>query len=129
MGIMLKFAGGIFMTLMFVIVVPYVSDTYITPYIVEIVGDNSFLIFGSQTLIEFFIFLVMIAFMLLLGGGAVLRWCGLVGVIGMIVAYYLLGDVTDAFIPLLSLTVAYILMIPFHKKKKEKEEKKKGQSS
>lgn len=129
MGIMLKFAGGIFMTLMFVIVVPYVSDTYITPYIVEIVGDNSFLIFGSQTLIEFFIFLVMIAFMLLLGGGAILRWCGIVGVIGMIVAYYLLGDVTDAFIPLLSLTVAYILMIPFHKKKKEKEEKKKGQSS
>ncbi len=129
MGIMLKFAGGIIMTLMFVIVVPYVSDTYITPYIVEIVGDNSFLIFGSQTLIEFFIFLVMIAFMLLLGGGAVLRWCGIVGVIGMIVAYYLLGDVTDAFIPLLSLTVAYILMIPFHKKNKEKEEKKKGQSS
>lgn len=124
MGILVKFSGGVLMTLLFVILVPYVTDTYITPYITELVGGNEFLTMGSQTVIQFLIFLVMIVFIMLLGGGAVLRWCGVFGVIGMVVAYYLLGDVTDAFIPLLSLSVAYILTIPWRKRKEEKKKRK-----
>ena len=124
MGILVKFSGGVLMTLLFVILVPYVTDTYITPYITELVGGNEFLTMGSQTVIQFLIFLVMIVFIMLLGGGAVLRWCGVFGVIGMVVAYYLLGDFTDAFIPLLSLSVAYILTIPWRKRKEEKKKRK-----
>ena len=124
MGIALKFVGGILMTLAYVVVVPYVTDTYITPYIIEFVGDNSFLFIGTETLIQILMFLVLIAFILLLGGGAVLRWCGVFGVLGMIVAYWLLGDVTKATIPVISLIIVYFLLLPFKIGKKAKEDRK-----
>ncbi len=124
MGIALKFLGGIVMTLAFVVVVPYVTEQYITPFVIELVGDNTYLFLGSQALIQLILFIVLIVFILLLGGGAVLRWCGLFGVLGMIVAYYLLGDVKAAIIPLISLAVAYIIMTPWRTHKKIKEGKK-----
>ncbi len=124
MGIALKFLGGILMTLAFVVVVPYATDTYITPYITELVGDSTFLFIGTETLIQILMFLVLIGFILLLGGGAVLRWCGIFGVLGMIVAYWLLGDVTDAIIPIISLVVVYLILLPFKIGKKAKEDRK-----
>ena len=117
MGIALKFFAGIVMTLLFVVGVPYVTDYYIVPYISEMVGNNTFLFIGSQTLVQILIYAVMIGFILLLGGGAVFRWFGIFGVLGMIVAYYLLGDVTDAFIPVLSIAIVWILFIPLRKDK------------
>lgn len=120
MGIALKFFAGIVMTLLFVVGVPYVTDYYIVPYISEMVGDNTFLFIGSQTLVQILIYAVMIGFILLLGGGAVFRWFGIFGVLGMIVAYYLLGDVTDAFIPVLSIAIVWILFIPLRKDKDKK---------
>lgn len=120
MNILVKFGAGIVMTLLFVIAVPYVSDTYITPYIISVVGDNTFLFLGSQALIQVLIILVMLLFILLLGGGAIFRWFGVVGVLGMIVAYHLLGDVTQAIIPVLSLVVVYIITIPYRKKRDDK---------
>lgn len=120
MGIALKFFAGIVMTLLFVVGVPYVTDYYIVPYISEMVGDNTFLFIGSQTLVQILIYAVMIGFIFLLGGGAVFRWFGIFGVLGMIVAYYLLGDVTDAFIPVLSIAIVWILFIPLRKDKDKK---------
>ena len=124
MGIVLKFFAGILMTLMFVIVVPYATENYITPYIIKMVGDSTFLFLGTQTLIQLLIYLFMILFILLLGGGAIFRWCGVFGVLGMIVAYWLMGDVTDAIIPVISIIVVYIILIPFRDKKDKKKEKK-----
>jgi len=101
---------------------------YIIPYIQDAVGDNTFLFLGSQTLIQILIYAVMIGFMLLLGGGAIFKLCGIFGVLGMIVAYYLLGDVTRAIIPLISIAAAWIIFIPYRDKKKKKQEKKSSKS-
>ncbi len=111
------------MTLLFVIVVPYITDTYITPYITAAVSDSGFLFISSQTLIQILIFAVMIGFMLLLGGGAVFRWFGIFGILGMIVAYYILGDVTRAIIPLISTAIVWVIFTILRKRK----EKKKGE--
>jgi len=124
MGLVLKFFAGIFMTFLFVIVAPYLTENYITPYIIEAVGDSTFMFLGTQALIQVLLFLVMILFIVLLGGGAVFRWCGVVGILGMIVAYWLMGDVRDAIIPVISLTVVYIILIPFRKDDKKKKSKK-----
>jgi hypothetical protein len=61
-------------------------------------------------------FTILIIFVFLLGGGAILRWCGIAGVLGMVFAYWLLGDVTKAIVPLLCLSVAYIVTIPLRKR-------------
>jgi hypothetical protein len=124
MGVVLKFFGGIIMTLAFVIVVPYATEHYITPFIVQTVGDSTFMFLGTQALIQALVFLMMILFILLLGGGAIFRWCGIFGILGMVVAYWLMGDVRDAIIPLISFLVVYIILIPFRgddKKKTKKE--------
>jgi hypothetical protein len=121
MGIVTKFCAGMLMTIVFVIMVPYITENYINPYLVEIVGDSGFMFLSSQALIQFLMILVMCLFMILLGGGAVLRMFGIFGVLGLITAYYLLGDVTDAFIPVLSLAVIYIITIPMRKKKTKDE--------
>ncbi len=125
MKIALQFMGGIIMTLLYVLFVPYVTSTYITPFIVENVGEFTFLSISSEMIIQILMILVTLGFILLLGGGAVLRWCGVVGVIGMIVAYALLGDVRDATIPVISLIVVYIILTLLGRKKKKKDDNKK----
>ncbi len=128
MGLAFKFAAGVIMTLLYVIAVPYITDTYISPYIVETVGDSGFLYFSSETLVQILILIVTIIFILLLGGGAVLRWFGIVGVLGMIVAYWLLGDITKATYPVLSIilvsTVMWALKSRKEKKKRDAEKSK-----
>jgi hypothetical protein len=128
MGIVAKFIAGLVMTLMFVVVVPYVTETWITPFIVNAVGDSTFLTISSKTLIQLLLYFVMILFIILLGGGAVFRWCGVVGVLGMIVAYYLLGNVYDAVFPIISIIVVYILLTPFRKKRENKKKDSKSKS-
>jgi hypothetical protein len=127
MKIMIKFLAGVIMTLLYVIVVPYVTDTYITPFIIENVGDTGIAFIGTETLIQILILLVTIAFILILGGGAILRWFGIIGVLGMIAAYWLLGDVTKATLPVLSIIIVSVALWALrsrnHKKKKSEESK------
>ena len=49
MGFILKFCAGVVMTILFVVVVPYITELYIIPFITEAVGDNTFMSIGSQT--------------------------------------------------------------------------------
>ena len=126
MGVAAKFIGGVIMTILYVVAVPYVTSTYITPFITEAVGDTGFLYFGSETVIQILILIVTIGFILLLGGGAVLRWFGIFGILGMIVAYWLLGDVTKAIIPIISIVVVAIILWLI---KPKKDNKKKANKS
>ena len=120
MGLAFKFAAGVIMTLLYVIAVPYITDTYISPYIVEMVGDSGFLYFSSETLVQILILLVTVIFILLLGGGAVLRWFGIIGILGMIVAYWLLGDITKATYPILSIILVSTVMWALKSRKEKK---------
>ena len=122
------FSAGVAMTLLFVIVVPYFTDTYIIPYIKEAVGDSGFMFIGSQTLVQILIFMVMVGFMVLLGGGAVFRWFGIFGVLGMVVAYYILGDVTRAIIPLISIVIVWMIFSILRSRKEKKKERKVSKS-
>ena len=128
MGVVVKFSAGVAMTLLFVIVVPYFTDTYIIPYIKEAVGDSGFMFIGSQTLVQILIFMVMVGFMVLLGGGAVFRWFGIFGVLGMVVAYYILGDVTRAIIPLISIVIVWMIFSILRSRKEKKKERKVSKS-
>ena len=118
----MKFVGGMLMTLVFVIVVPIVTDSYITPFLTDAIGDTNILWIGSETIVQILLFLVFIGFVLILGGGAVLRWCGLFGILGLIVAYWLLGDVTKATIPVISAIIVYVILWGISKRKREKKD-------
>jgi len=110
------------MTLILALVVPAICSIYINPWIVETVGDNTFLMLSSEMLANLLMWAVLIGFMVLLGGTMVLRLCGVFGVIGLIFAYWLLGDVTKAIIPIIMLLISLGITMWLKRRK----EKKKG---
>lgn len=104
-----SFAGGLVMTLILVTVVPVIVDTVVERYVSELVGDSSFLMLSSDVIVNLIVWIVIIGFMILLGSGGILKRYGVFGVVGLIAAYWLLGDVTDAFIPLATLAIVLVI--------------------
>ena len=119
-----SFIGGLVLTLVLVVIVPVVVNKYISGYIVDIVGDTTFLTLSSDVIVNILIWLIMIGFMVLLGAGGILKRFGIVGIIGLIVAYWLLGDVRDAIIPLATLAIVLVLTKTYRMKKEKKKEQK-----
>ena len=120
MGIVKSFAGGLLMTLVLVVLVPIVCNEYISPMVSEMVGDSRLLMLSSDMIVNLLMWLIIIGFMVLLGGTMIMRKCGIFGVIGLIVAYWLLGDVTDALVPLLMLVLSMIILKTVEIKRRKK---------
>lgn len=110
MGIVKSFAGGLLMTMVLVVLVPIVCNQFISPVIVDTVGNSEFLMLSSEAIVNLFMWAVILGFMLLLGGSMILKRCGIFGVLGLIAAYWLLGDVSDALIPILMLILSVIIL-------------------
>ena len=120
MGIVKSFAGGLLMTLVLIVLVPIVCNEYISPMVSEMVGDSRLLMLSSDMIVNLLMWLIIIGFMVLLGGTMIMRKCGIFGIIGLIVAYWLLGDVTDALIPLLMLVLSMIILKTIEIKRRKK---------
>ena len=124
------FIGGILFTLILVIVVPVVTTNYIQPVIEDYVGDRGVGIISSSMIISVLLFLVTIIFSLLFGGGAILRNYGIIGVLGLIFAYWLLGNIYGCIIPVATLILFAILkrIWDWFKNRKEKKPDKEKKS-
>ena len=114
-GFLMSFAGGLICTLLLVVAVPIVCDIIIKPIVVDLIGDTTVASLSSGMIVTIIMFIVLVLFSVLLGGSAILRRFGVVGVIALIVAYWALGRLMDAVIPV---AVIIIMVIwAYHKKK------------
>ena len=104
-----SFVAGLLMTLILVIAVPMFVDTVVQKYIEDVVGNTTFLTLSSEFIVNLLVWLIIIGFIVLLGAGGILKRFGIFGIIGLIVAYWLRGDVTDAFIPLATLAIVLVI--------------------
>mgnify|MGYP001781179775 CR=1 FL=1 len=104
-----SFIAGLLMTLILVIAVPMFVDTVVQKYIEDVVGNTTFLTLSSEFIVNLLVWLIIIGFIVLLGAGGILKRFGVFGIIGLVVAYWLLGDVTDAFIPLATLAIVLVI--------------------
>ena len=126
------FIGGTIFTIILVIVVPVITTNYIQPVIELYVGNRGIGIISASMIISVLLFLVTIVFSLLFGGGAILRNYGVIGVFGLIFAYWLLGNIYGCIIPVATLILFAILKRIWDwfknrgkdKEKKPKKEKK-----
>ncbi|MCL1811650.1 MAG: hypothetical protein FWG41_05495 [Methanomassiliicoccaceae archaeon] len=114
--------GGIVMTILLVVVVPVVISWLIEPYILEFIGDSSldlaFVQLTSGTIGAIVMFIVLVLFMLLLGGGAILRRFGVIGILGLILAYvFLLDQLWGWVVPVIIVTVLGLVSFLRDKKK------------
>jgi len=87
--------GGILMTIVLVIIVPVVISILIQPFVEGFIGDTSLLGLSSGAIGAIVMLIILILFMLLLGGGAILRKFGVIGIAGLIIAYIILGLVLN----------------------------------
>ena len=96
--------GGIVMTLLLVIVVPFVTVEYISPMVEDMIGDTNIsteiISVSSSVIAAVVMLLIMVLFMILLGGGAIVRKFGVIGVAGLVIAYWLLDDLYGCILPI-----------------------------
>ncbi len=103
-----SFLGGLICTLILVVVVPIVSDLYIRPVVEDLVQNTAIVWISSSLLVTLIMLAVLILFTVVLGGGAILRRYGVVGVIALIVAYWLIGNLRGAVLPVAVLIIMYL---------------------
>jgi hypothetical protein len=115
-GFLMSFAGGLICTLLLVVAVPIISNIIIQPIVVDLIGDTAIASLSSGTLVTIVMFIVWVIFSMVFGGSAIFKRFGIIGVIALIAAYYLLGRLMDAVIPV----AVIILMIiwSYHKARK-----------
>lgn len=100
-----SFLGGLVFTLIFVVAVPVVCDYFIQPIVEDAVGDTAFMWLSSSLIVTLIMLAVLVVFSLLLGGSAILKRFGWVGVIALIAAYYLIGDLPGAVLPVICILI------------------------
>ena len=119
------FIGGVVFTLMLVIVIPVLTSVWIQPFVETQVNNVPIAIISSSLLFSVTMLLITIVFSLLLGGGAILRNYGIIGVLGLIFAYWLLDNIYGAVIPVATLILVAILKWLWGKYKDRKDGKTK----
>jgi hypothetical protein len=108
-GVVHSLLGGLILTIVLVILVPAITAWLVTPIVEEHFGDIEFSVFTTEMIVGAIMLLVMILFLLLLGGGRIFKKYGIIGIIGLVIAYWLLGNVWDALLPI----VIIIIMVAF----------------
>jgi len=86
-GVGSSLLGGILMTILLVVIVPIIVSILIEPIVKDLIGDAEFAGLTSGAIGAIVMFIILILFMLLLGGGAILRKYGVIGIVGLILAY------------------------------------------
>jgi hypothetical protein len=104
-GVLHSFLGGMIFTIVLVVVIPVLTAIFIAPEVDKYLGEVSFWEVTSETVVTAIMLLILILFLLLLGGGKIFKKYGVIGVIGLIAAYWWLGNIYNAILP-----VAVILL-------------------
>jgi len=113
--------GGLVLTILLVVAVPVVISYFIEEPVRNIIGDSSveagFISLSSGAIGAIVMFIILVLFMLLMGGGAILRRFGIIGIAGLIIAYVLLGQTWGWVVPVIIVTV--LGLFSYYKEKKK----------
>jgi len=113
--------GGLVLTILLVVVVPVVISLLIEEPVKKIIGDMSldagFISLSSGAIGAIVMFIILVLFMLLMGGGAILRRYGIIGIAGLIIAYVLLGQTWGWVVPVIIVTL--LGLVSFYREKKK----------
>ena len=107
-GILTSFLGGFIFTLILVVVIPVVCNHYIQPIVEDAVGDNAFMWFSSSLIVTLIMLGFMLLFMIVFGGEAILKKFGIIGVIALILAYWALGNLPGAILPVACIIIMFL---------------------
>ena len=115
-----SFVGGIIFTIVLVVVIPVVTSVYLQPIIEKEFNSIEIAIVSSSLIISGVMLLITFLFIFLFGGGAILRNFGIAGVLGLIFAYWLLGNPYGAIMPVVTLILIAIAKYLWNRHLKKK---------
>lgn len=123
-GFAASFVGGLIFTILFVVAVPVVCSVFIRPIVVDIVGETTVASLSSGAVVSIIMLVVLILFSTLLGGSAILKRFGLIGVAALLCAYFVLSEFTDLGVKLTDAVVPVVCILimivwSWHKADKE----------
>ena len=110
-GLLHSFLGGLILTIVLVVIVPALTAYFIGPIVNEYLGEVTFWELTPSTIVTAVMLLIMILFLILLGGGKIFKKYGIMGVIGLIIAYWVLGNIYDAILPVIVIIVLTLLSV------------------
>ena len=97
---------GIVSTLILLTVIPFIFDTFVSGLLETALGGVSTLFFSSRILVDLVMWIAIVKTEDLVDSEKLMDGYGIFGIIGLIIAYALMGDVTDAIIPILTIIPA-----------------------
>lgn len=103
------FFNGFIITLAAAVLVPVLADVLLTPLLEDLLIERSFLIFSGPILVTLVLWSIVLLLKTRLSGGQIMRRFGVSGVLGLIVAYWYLGNPWGAVIPVLSIILVLLL--------------------
>ncbi|MDR3206295.1 MAG: hypothetical protein LBT41_04290 [Candidatus Methanoplasma sp.] len=111
---------GTLYTLVLLIIVPAVCAHFLSGYVTDFIGDTRLLTASSDVLVNLVMWLIIIGFTFALGGGRILKKYGVVGIAGLLIAYYLLDDLEGGILAVIMLIAVSILIYAIKRKMKVK---------
>jgi len=97
---------GFFFTMILITVIPFFINTFVSGLIEGVVGNASALFLSSRILVNFVMWYVILKIEDLVDSDMLMERYGIFGIIGLVIAFALAGDITDAIIPILTIIPA-----------------------
>ncbi len=98
-----RFIFGFAVTFFVVLMVPMIADVFLQPVLNEIFGEGSLALFSSSLLVTLFFWILVFLMKMVGSGPRVMRMLGIPGVAGLLLAYYVIGNLWGAFMPIASI--------------------------
>jgi hypothetical protein len=105
-----KILGGVLFTLILLIVVPALCGHFLSAYVEDVIGDTELGFISSDILVNLVMWIIIIGFTFALGGGRILKKYGVFGILGLLAAYYLLGDLEGGIFAVIMLIVISVVI-------------------
>jgi hypothetical protein len=105
-----KILGGVLFTLILLIIVPALCGHFLSVYVEDAIGDTEFMFIPSDVLVNLVMWIIIIGFTFALGGGRILKKYGVFGILGLLAAYYLLGDLEGGIFAVIMLVVISVII-------------------
>ncbi|MDD3399072.1 MAG: hypothetical protein PHW93_05700 [Candidatus Methanomethylophilaceae archaeon] len=103
-----RFLVGFAVTFFVVLIVPIIADYLLQPLLQSVFGEGSPLaVFSSSLVVTILLWVIVLLLKMVGSGSKVFQFLGLPGVIGLLVAYWVMGNLWGAIMPLVSIVMAY----------------------
>ncbi|MGE4275538.1 MAG: hypothetical protein AB7E27_05690 [Candidatus Methanomethylophilaceae archaeon] len=103
-----RFLAGFAVTFFVVLIVPIIADYLLQPLLNTVFGEGSAVAAFSSSLVVTILLWVIVLLLKMMGSGSrVFQFLGIPGVIGLLAAYWIMGNLWGAIMPILSIIMVY----------------------